>query len=291
MKKLLNILLAFSILASCNPVLAQTVKCSQVYKRPIIICDGIYMTIDTTNYIATQYDLTQVTASATWGSITGTLSSQTDLQTALNAKQNTLSVTITGTGSIANTGTTSLTSFTGSGTTSGTNTGDQTSVSGNAGTATALQTPITINGVSFDGTANISVPAYTWTSWTTSFTPADSTSYYLGQYAGFVNTNSPLARKIFSPTACTIFAVYFTPYVTVAGSSNNSAIYIRVNNTTDYLITATCALNSSATLMNFNNTALSIPLAAGDYWEFKWVTPNWSSNPTGVLPSLLVYAK
>ena len=41
------------------------------------------------------------------------------------------------------------------GNTSGTNTGDQTSVSGNAGTATALQTARTINTDSFDGTANI----------------------------------------------------------------------------------------------------------------------------------------
>lgn len=42
---------------------------------------------------------------------------------------------------------------------SGTNTGDQASVTGNAGTATKLQTARTINGVSFDGTANITVPA------------------------------------------------------------------------------------------------------------------------------------
>lgn len=35
----------------------------------------------------------------------------------------------------------------------------QTSVTGNAGTATALQTARLINGVSFDGTADISVPA------------------------------------------------------------------------------------------------------------------------------------
>ena len=41
---------------------------------------------------------------------------------------------------------------------SGTNTGDQTSVSGNAGTATALATARTLGGVSFDGTANISLP-------------------------------------------------------------------------------------------------------------------------------------
>lgn len=40
----------------------------------------------------------------------------------------------------------------------GTNTGDQTSVSGNAGTATALQTARTIGGVSFNGTTNITQP-------------------------------------------------------------------------------------------------------------------------------------
>lgn len=47
------------------------------------------------------------------------------------------------------------------GTHSGTNTGDQTSVSGNAGTATALATPRTIGGNSFDGSANITVGSAT----------------------------------------------------------------------------------------------------------------------------------
>jgi len=46
-----------------------------------------------------------------------------------------------------------------SGNSSGNNTGDQTTISGNAGTATALQTARTINGVSFNGTANIIIPA------------------------------------------------------------------------------------------------------------------------------------
>ena len=43
------------------------------------------------------------------------------------------------------------------GNTSGTNTGDQSSVSGNAGTATKLLTARNINGVAFDGTADITV--------------------------------------------------------------------------------------------------------------------------------------
>lgn len=45
----------------------------------------------------------------------------------------------------------------GSGTSTGTNTGDQTTITGNAGTATALQTARTISGTSFDGTANITL--------------------------------------------------------------------------------------------------------------------------------------
>ena len=40
---------------------------------------------------------------------------------------------------------------------SGVNTGDQTTITGNAGSATVLQTPRTINGVSFNGSANITV--------------------------------------------------------------------------------------------------------------------------------------
>ncbi len=59
---------------------------------------------------------------------------------------------------IAITGTTTI-SGTHSGTSSGNNTGDQTTISGNAGTATALQTARNINGTAFDGTANITITA------------------------------------------------------------------------------------------------------------------------------------
>lgn len=55
-------------------------------------------------------------------------------------------------------GTLATQSGTFSGTSSGTNTGDQTTVTGNAGTATTLQTARTINGVSFNGSANITIP-------------------------------------------------------------------------------------------------------------------------------------
>jgi hypothetical protein len=60
---------------------------------------------------------------------------------------------------ISGLGTLATQSGTFSGTSSGTNTGDQTTISGNAGSATVLQTARTINGVSFDGSSNITVTA------------------------------------------------------------------------------------------------------------------------------------
>lgn len=82
-----------------------------------------------------------LSGSVAWGELTGTLASQTDLNTALAAKANLSGATFTGSISATNL--------------SGTNTGDQTTITGNAGTATALQNARTIGGVSFDGTANI----------------------------------------------------------------------------------------------------------------------------------------
>jgi hypothetical protein len=49
---------------------------------------------------------------------------------------------------------------------SGTNTGDQTNITGNAGTATKLETARAINGVNFDGSAAITITANTGTSLT-----------------------------------------------------------------------------------------------------------------------------
>lgn len=100
---------------------------------------------------------TQTFGSTISGSINGNAATVTNatLTTALTV--NTGTVTLTG--NAANTSV--LTIGAGAVSVSGTNTGDQTSVTGNAGTATALQNARTIGGVSFDGTANITVATAT----------------------------------------------------------------------------------------------------------------------------------
>ncbi len=71
-------------------------------------------------YLRGDYSWATISGGGTWGTITGTLSDQTDLQTALNGKLAT---------------------------------------SGNAASATVLQTPRAINGTNFDGSAPITITA------------------------------------------------------------------------------------------------------------------------------------
>jgi hypothetical protein len=80
---------------------------------------------------------------------------------------------------------------------SGSNTGDQTTISGNAGTATKLQTAHNINGVAFDGSADITVTAaagtLTGTTLASNVTASSLTSFgasiALGTPASGVATN------------------------------------------------------------------------------------------------------
>lgn len=117
-----------------------------------------------------------VGGAAAWGAIIGTLSAQTDLQTALDGKVDEngaitgatkTKITYDTKGLItsgADATTADIADSTNKryvtdaqlvviGNTSGTNTGDQTTISGNAATATALQTARAIYGNNFDGTA------------------------------------------------------------------------------------------------------------------------------------------
>jgi len=98
---------------------------------------------------------------------------------------------------------------------SGTNTGDQTSVSGNAGSATKLQTARTISGISFDGSTAITIPysglsglptlgtmasqnasAVAITGGTAAFTGNVSTTGSVTATGGFQNSDRRLKKNI-----------------------------------------------------------------------------------------------
>ena len=112
--------------------------------------------------------------------------------------------------------------------------------------------------------------------------PTDATTYYFGFPSLVVPDGNATYHKTLVPTACRV--VGFTSVLRTATASNETwSIYVRVNNTTDYLLSSTFEASSGSAL-NMTQYAynLNIPMSAGDYYEFKMVCPTWVTNPTGL---------
>lgn len=118
--------------------------------------------------------------------------------------------------------------------------------------------------------------------------PADSTTYYFG--SGSVNTLVTTAdiRNVIFPKAATIKAATVFFNQTAGASNETSTIYIRLNNTTDTVISN--AVVNNATKTSVSNFALSIAVnGTTDYIEIKWVTPVWGTNPLAVTGQVILY--
>lgn len=123
------------------------------------------------------------------------------------------------------------------------------------------------------GYYTLSILTGTWS------TPLDSTVYYFGKGTSGVTTtqgqNPIKIPKAGSIRTCQIYAICWSGET----SSENWSLYVRVNNTTDYLIATVGAATSQK---NWDNLALNIPVSAGDYIEIKTTTPAWATNPGNV---------
>lgn len=111
------------------------------------------------------------------------------------------------------------------------------------------------------------------------FSPADATNYYFVD-AEAPNTNATLFR-FYVPSNIVIKKVYVAFVVTTTpASTETSSIYIRVDNTTDTLINN--AVQPSATNTVVSNTSFNLSVSAGSYFNIKWTTPTWATNPTNM---------
>ena len=112
------------------------------------------------------------------------------------------------------------------------------------------------------------------------FNPADATTYYFGNIPAAPVTGST-NRPLWIPRAGTIKAIYGSAVMAGLGTTENSTLSFRLNDTTDTAITTT--LDLSAARVDFSNVALSIAVAAGDWCSIKWATPTWVTNPTSLV--------
>lgn len=105
----------------------------------------------------------------------------------------------------------------------------------------------------------------------------DAQSIYFGQVIVAPQAITTQRRSVYFNRSCTIVSCRVGIVSTVAGTAENWSLYIRVNNTTDYLV---ATVGVSANLRQFTNNALSISIVAGDFIEMKLVNPTWATNPT-----------
>jgi len=123
----------------------------------------------------------------------------------------------------------------------------------------------------------------------TTSNPSASQTIYLGQLPA-APTATAATRKIYIRHAGTIKMANIYSYASTAGTSAATwSWYIRLNNTTDYLIQA---VSLSASERVWSNSSLSIPVAAGDYVEIKFINPawwGWWANPSGVIFGWYIY--
>ena len=105
--------------------------------------------------------------------------------------------------------------------------------------------------------------------------PADAATAYFGNLPKAPTTTANISKIYFRRSGTLTHAEIYC-YAGTAGTNEAWSLYVRKNNTTDYLIATVSAATSERV---FSNTAIDIPIAANDYVEIKMVNPTWVTNP------------
>ena len=115
--------------------------------------------------------------------------------------------------------------------------------------------------------------------------PADGATIYFGILPKAPATSANIS-KVYVRALLTIKKVEVYCYSGTAGTSEAWSLYIRKNNTTDFLI---ATLSVSANERVFSNTGLNILMVPGDYFEIKGIQPTWATNPLTTIYGGQVY--
>lgn len=115
--------------------------------------------------------------------------------------------------------------------------------------------------------------------------PTDAQTVYFGSMPKAPITTAAVS-KVYIRKAGVLKIAEIYCYSGTAGSNENWSLYVRHNNTTDYLI---ATLGVSASERVFSNTSLSITVNVGDYIEIKGIQPTWGTNPLTTIYGGYIY--
>lgn len=140
------------------------------------------------------------------------------------------------------------------------------------------------------------MPRFTPNRWTqlhgcgiaTGFSPPDSSSIYFARWNIFDPSTSYTTHAFEVQTACVITGIHCLVIITTnsGNPASNVTLHVRVNDTTDYAVGSGVAWSTPG--VSYSDTGLSIPLAAGDDFVYKFATANWTvTNPSACFVSLI----
>ena len=131
-----------------------------------------------------------------------------------------------------------------------------------------------------DGTSNYTIAVQALTS-----SPTDAQTVYFGMLPKAPTTTANTS-KVYIPKTGTIKRAEIYCYSGTAGTNESWSLYVRLNNTTDYLI-ATLGVATSERV--FSNASLNISVTAGQYIEIKSIQPTWATNPLTTIYGGYIY--
>jgi hypothetical protein len=124
----------------------------------------------------------------------------------------------------------------------------------------------------------------------TTLAPADATTYYIGTFPGNSQTNQS-QFGVAIPFATTLKYWSLTLDSNNSPSSENASYYVRVNDTTDTLMSSSVDFSggTSGTRTYYGTFGTPISVSAGDVIVIKWVSPTWATEPTGLTQSVTLF--
>lgn len=153
------------------------------------------------------------------------------------------------------------------------------------GTIAAGQTITYVEGAGWSVTVGNASVGYAINVQALTSSPTDAQTVYFGTLPKAPVTVAATS-KIYIPRSGVLKRAEIYCYSGTAGTAESWSLYVRHQNTTDYLI-ATLAVSASERI--FSNNALSIAVSAGDYIEIKGIQPTWATNPLTTIYGGYVY--
>jgi len=122
--------------------------------------------------------------------------------------------------------------------------------------------------------------------------PADNSNYYSGDSGLSLTTNATLYQVKLPFDAVLLYAHIMAGNVTATASNELSTLAIRINNSTDLILSNSVSLGGAPPVINYYTvTGLNQLITTSDYFNLKWTTPTWVTNPTNATLFVVLYFK